>query len=96
MLFALLICHLSQGRCGGCSNKGKDVASALSSIAAGSKCLASTHGCARACYADAKYLELFWVDGCQMFRCIVYFGMLIKDIFVCIGFMLYLLDSSYI
>jgi len=43
-LFALSICHLSQGRCGGCSDKGKYVASALSSIAAGSKCLASTGG----------------------------------------------------
>ena len=31
-------------RCGGCSDKGKACASALSSIAAGSKCLASTGG----------------------------------------------------
>jgi hypothetical protein len=56
---------VSQGRCGDYSDKGKVVASALSSNAAGCKYLASTCGpvVVQVCYVDAKYLEKMWVDG---------------------------------
>ena len=85
------------GRCGVAATMAR-LPPLLRPVLASSKCLASTYSwLCKSFYADAKYLEkLFWVDGCQMFICIMYFGMLMQDVFVCIGFMLYLLDSSYI
>jgi hypothetical protein len=65
--------HSSQGRCGAAANNDKAVAGASSSIATGSKCLASIGGSTRAYYVDAIYLEKFWVNRCQMFGHLMYF-----------------------